>query len=105
MLEEALRRLTDRLVAWGAVKVVLFGSVARGDYSASSDIDLLVVKETSERLPARVAEALGPCWAADPPLPVEPLVYTPGELRRLVADENPLVLEALREGRVLHDRA
>jgi hypothetical protein len=39
------------------------------------------------------------------PLPVEPLVYTPEEFARLVAEENPTVTEALRRGRVLYDQA
>ncbi len=102
-IEAGVQRLTEKLVRWGARKVILYGSVARGDYSATSDIDLIIVKDTTERLPQRVAAALGPCSEAGPPLPVEPLVYTPQEFARLLADENPLVMEAVRRGRVLHD--
>jgi predicted nucleotidyltransferase len=105
VLDAAIRRLRDRLVAWGATKIILYGSAARGDYTATSDIDLLVIKDTPLRLPERIADALEPCAAADPPLPVEPLVYTPEEFSRLTRDENPLVLEALRHGRVLYDAA
>lgn len=104
-LEAALGRLTDELVAWGATKIIVFGSVARGDYTGASDIDLLVVRQLPGRLPERIAEALDRCWRAAPPLPVEPLVYTPEELARLVAEENPLIVEATRHGRLLHDQA
>ena len=104
-LEDAVRRLTDALVRWGAAKIILYGSVACGDYTAASDIDLLIVKATPARLPQRIAEALECCSEAAPPLPVEPLVYTPEEFVRLVAEQNPLVTEALRHGRVLHDQA
>ena len=104
-LEAAVRRVMDALVTWGAKKVILYGSVARGDYTASSDIDLIVVKETTERSPQRIAEALGLCFDTRPPLPVEPLVYTPEEFAGMVRDENPLLTEALRHGRVLHDQA
>ena len=104
-LEAGLRRLTDRLVAWGAVKVIVFGSAARGDYTGASDIDLIVVKGTSERPSQRIGDALERCWDADPPLPVEPLVYTPEEFQRLVAAGNPLLVEALQHGRVLYDQA
>jgi hypothetical protein len=104
-LDAAVQRLTDSLVRWGARTVILFGSVARGDYTGSSDIDLIVVKETSDRLAERIAQALEHCDETHPPLPVEPLVYTPAEFRRLVAEGNPLVAEALRRGRVLHDGA
>jgi predicted nucleotidyltransferase len=105
VIEAALERLAAALAAWGALKVIAFGSVARGDYSGASDIDLIVVKRTTDRFPERIREALGPCWATDPPLPVEPLVYTPEEFTRLLAEENPLVTEAVRHGRVLYDQA
>lgn len=104
-IEAAVGRLAERLAAWGATKIILHGSVARGDYSAASDIDLIIVKDTPDRLPQRIADALERCIAAAPPLPVEPLVYTPAEFDRLVADENPLITEALRHGRLLHDQA
>lgn len=32
-LEAAVQRLTESLVRWGARKVILYGSVARGDYT------------------------------------------------------------------------
>ena len=32
-------------------------------------------------------------------------VYTPAELQRMVAEENPLVMQALREGVILHPTA
>jgi len=102
-LESALDRLVRMLAEWGAVKIILFGSVARGDYSGASDIDLIVVKETDARLPQRIAEALDYCARAGTPLPVEPLVYTPAEFARMVTEENPLITEALRHGRVLYD--
>ena len=104
-IEAAVRRLANALAAWGATKVILHGSAAEGDYRADSDIDLIIVKPSDERLPQRIAEALERCATAAPPLPVEPLVYTPEEFARLLADENPLIVHALRHGRVLHDAA
>jgi hypothetical protein len=41
-LEEEIARLAEQLRAMGAQKVVLFGSLARGEISLFSDIDLLV---------------------------------------------------------------
>lgn len=32
----------------------------------------------------------------------ELMIYTPEELDRMIADENPLILQALAEGVVLH---
>jgi predicted nucleotidyltransferase len=105
VIDQAIAELTLTLVAWGARKVILFGSVAHGDYNGASDIDLIIVKESTARLPERIAEALDRCSQVELPLPVEPLVYTPREFDRLVAAQNPLVTDALRNGRVLHDAA
>lgn len=104
-IDAALVRLAHRLASWGARKVIVHGSVARGDYSGASDIDLIVVRDTTQRMPERISEALDCCDQVDPPLPVEPLVYTPAEFARLEAEDHPLVREALQHGRVLHDQA
>lgn len=41
--EVAARRAADALVAAGAGRVLLFGSVARGDQGVHSDIDLVAI--------------------------------------------------------------
>ncbi|MGI8900679.1 MAG: nucleotidyltransferase domain-containing protein [Nocardioides sp.] len=57
--------------ALGIRAVVVFGSVARGDFNVWSDIDVLVV---ADNLPARRLDRLG---AIDPrPGPVQPLAWT-----------------------------
>lgn len=104
-IDAALVRIAQRLALWGARKVIVHGSVARGDYSGTSDIDIIVVRDTTQRMPQRITEALGCCDEVDPPLPVEPVVYTPAEFARLEAESHPLVTEALRYGRVLYDQA
>ena len=42
-LEAEAQRLVEQLKALGAVQVILFGSLARGQISLFSDIDLLAV--------------------------------------------------------------
>jgi len=37
----------------GMVRVVVFGSVARGDWSADSDIDVLIISPNAPRIPGR----------------------------------------------------
>jgi predicted nucleotidyltransferase len=72
---------------------VLFGSAARGEDAASSDIDLLVVTDDPE-----AARALA---AAHPR--VQLLAMTPAELMREQASESTLVRETAR-GIVLWER-
>ncbi len=58
-------------------KIILFGSYARGEAHVGSDIDLMLVKETSKRFIDRIADVIR---LNNTFLPLEPLVYTPSEL-------------------------
>ena len=83
-------------------RVILFGSLARGDSWDGSDVDLLIVKSTATgRLLDRMDEVLRHTSGRTH---VEPLVYTEAELAQMVAQGNPLILQALKEGEVLYDR-
>jgi len=74
----ALKRWAGRAVHLHpeVVRIGYFGSCARGDWSVGSDLDVVAIVD---RAPVRVAErSLG--WdAATLPVPVDLLVYTPGE--------------------------
>lgn len=80
-------------VALGVRAVVVFGSVARGDFNVWSDIDVLVV---AERLPdgalAR-ADVIGPT-----PAGVQAVVWTPDEFRRRHVRNDPIAVEAVGAG-------
>lgn len=78
----------------GVRAVVVFGSVARGDFNTYSDIDVLVV---AERLPADYRERLDAIGWPPPPR-VEPVAWTPREYRRQLARRNPIAVEAERDG-------
>ncbi len=88
---------------FGARKVVLFGSYARGTASADSDIDLLVVAETSlppqERYGA-VRRIVGDCPAA-----FDIVVETPEEYDRWRSVVNHIAYFADKYGRVLYERS
>jgi predicted nucleotidyltransferase len=49
-LKAETHRLVEQMKALGATKVILFGSLARGQFSLFSDIDMLVLFD-SERSP------------------------------------------------------
>jgi len=77
----------------GVRAVVVFGSVARGDFNLWSDIDVLVVADSfSERLLDRL-QALEPR-----PELVQQVPWTPSEWRRQLARRNPIAVEALDRG-------
>jgi predicted nucleotidyltransferase len=97
-VEELRRRLAPHVRL--ARRVVAFGSVARGKVDQWSDLDLLIVADTTRPFLERFKDFAGiyNVWPR-----VDLLIYTPAELDAMIAEENPLVLLALREGIVLHE--
>jgi|DewCreStandDraft_2_1066082.scaffolds.fasta_scaffold02029_10 predicted nucleotidyltransferase len=98
--QEELEHILQSLRPYGPQKVILFGSFARGDDHGLSDVDLLIIKETDQPFVERIGEVLALC---DTVLPVEPLVYTPEELARLIEEGNPFIEQVLREGKVVYE--
>ena len=100
-LEEKLAAIIEQIAAYRPQRVILFGSIARGDHHALSDADLLIVKETDTPFLDRIAEVLALC---DYDIPVEPLVYTPQELEQMLREGNSFIESALREGVVVYEQ-
>ncbi len=104
-LECYLAAVTRSLVAsFAPDRVVLFGSFARGEQNRASDLDLVVIAESALAFCDRIGQALAACYAASTRLPVEALVYTPEEWRRMIGCGSSFAALVEREGRVLYDR-
>jgi len=98
-LQAELNRLVEELKRLGALKIIAFGSMARGEVRAGSDLDLIVVMQSEERFADRMVhlyQALRPKVACDV------LAYTPAEFERM-PESSFLIRRALQEGVVLHD--
>ncbi len=79
--------------------VVLFGSMAKMEYTRFSDYDLFIVVEREQvRFLDRLPEYYGLTSGR-----IEPLVYIRTEVESMFEDCNPLLLDVLRDGIVLHD--
>jgi predicted nucleotidyltransferase len=94
-----LKRLCRRLVAAGAQRIYLFGSYARGEADADSDVDLVVLQETELPFFERLREAAA---CVDPDWPVDLLVYTPSEWQRMQRQGNAFAELVSEEGVRLH---
>lgn len=96
--------VADVARACDPLKIILFGSLARGEEGPDSDIDLLVV------LPYVAAEAtaalMGDVRAAiTAPVPVDVFVTDPAEIARRSHLTGSILHPAVREGIMLHERA
>ncbi len=87
------------------LKVILFGSLARGEVNYDSDIDLLVVFEHVEwedkrELAVDIRRAL-----AGIPVPLDIIVTDVDEIDRQGYIVGTVLRPALREGRVAYERS
>ncbi len=92
---ELARSYVERLAARvPLVAAAVGGSVARGDFNVWSDVDVVVV---IERLPKRMPDRMG-LLIEDAPPGVQPVGFTPEELRAAWKRGNRLVREAVETG-------
>lgn len=100
IIQQAVNRMVE--VAQSPTKVIVFGSYATGQAKESSDLDLLVVEERIDSLPAeysRLRQALG-----DLGVGVDLLVYPQNEFEKRVDWQTSPVFDAVRQGQILYER-
>lgn len=100
---EIIRDILEKLVtAYAPEKVILFGSHACGSPRPDSDIDLLIIKETTERFIDRWVTVQR--LLSDPrrTVPLETLVLTPQEVSGRLAIGDQFLAEILEKGEVLY---
>jgi uncharacterized protein len=98
-VEEIAARIVE---AFHPVRIVVFGSHARGDQTEDSDLDLFVEMETERCAPERAIEVSSSFGLRRWPLDV--VVYTPAEVRRLRNVHGTLLSIIEAEGEVLYER-
>ncbi len=87
---------------FGAEKVILFGSYARGTPARDSDVDLLVIGPFSGR---SVDTSVAIQMKLRPGFPVDLLVRTPEKVRERIELGDTFMQEVLTQGRVLYEAA
>jgi len=95
LLQEIVRRIVE--VA-KPEKIILFGSQARADADEYSDLDLIVIQKTEKGFVDRLGSV--------PLLPVhaDVFVYTPAEFEQMKEHENPFIMSALENAKVIYER-
>ena len=102
LLERELNRYLEILIGtYKPEKVILFGSMARGEPSEWSDVDLVIIKETDLPFLDRVKEVMR---LLRPRVGVDILVYTPEEFEHLSRERAFVRNEIVSKGKVLYER-
>ncbi len=101
--QEVIQDILEKLLAgYAPQKVILFGSYAYGNPRPDSDIDLLIVKETSERFIDRWVTVRRLLSDPTRTVPLETLVLTPQEVSRRLAIGDQFLAEIVEKGKVLY---
>ncbi|HUV63256.1 MAG TPA: nucleotidyltransferase domain-containing protein [Sedimentisphaerales bacterium] len=102
-VNEHIQQMVERIVnQFHPEKIILFGSHARGDGTADSDVDLLVVMKVngSKRQQATAIDLS----LQGIPLPADIIVATPPEVEAYRDTIGSIIREAAHEGKILYAR-
>lgn len=105
-LEEWLPNVVERVVErFDPLKIILFGSLARGEANYDSDVDLLVVfdhveLENKRELTVDILRSL-----VEIPVPVDVVVTDVDEIDRQGHIVGTVLRPALREGTLVYERS
>ena len=95
-VEDVVQQIATR---FQPIRIILFGSYAYGKTRPESDVDLLVVMETSLSESSQAVEILK---ATSYRFGLDLLVYTPKRLAERLAWGDPFVQEIMARGKVLY---
>jgi len=84
-----------------AGKIILFGSLARGDFNEGSDVDPIVISACQEHFLDRIKVFLDMNQFG---LPLEPIGYTEEELEKMSAGGNRFITEIIATGKILYSQ-
>lgn len=95
--------IINKLKPLNPEKIILFGSYARGNPSSDSDIDLLIIYNTKQKVSKRMDRVLKLLWGNIPH--IEPQVLTPKEFEQAVEQNKFFITqEVLKHGKILYEK-
>jgi predicted nucleotidyltransferase len=104
-MKAIISKLVDRLKEqYQPEKIILYGSYAYGSPDKESDIDLLIIKDTSERPIDRRITVRRLISDIRNKMPFSSLVLTPDEISHYLAIGDDFLKEITNKGLILYER-
>lgn len=101
VFQKELDNITRQIInKYKPEKIILFGSLARGDFNQDSDVDLLIIKRTAKDRIERIQQLSS---LIDRRLALEAIIFTPKELEMRLKLGDFFLKEILREGKVIYE--
>lgn len=102
-MREELNKIVKQVVdAYEPEKIILFGSYAYGKPDADSDLDLLIIKKTSERFINRLTNLRKIVSDPKRSIPFGPIVLTPEEVEERLAIGDQFIKDIIKKGKILY---
>ena len=93
-----LKEYAEKALQKQAKTVILIGSLARGDYTAYSDADIIIISDNVPKRPIdRITEYIDPTL----PIDIQPTVYTTQEILKMAKQKRKIIKEIITHGKTL----
>ena len=105
MQEQEINAEIDRIVnqiiqKYKPLKIIIFGSAARGEFDRVNDLDFLIIKE---KVPLYGIDRMRELdELIDRKIAADMLVYRPHEFEERIKLNDPFITTILKEGRILY---
>ena len=101
--KKQINDIVNRIAAnYNPDKIILFGSYAHGDYSDNSDLDLILIKDTSLPKHKRGLEVRRLFYRL--PVPMDFKIYTTAEFNDELSNQYSFLNSAIKGSKVLYER-
>lgn len=93
-----LKEYSKKIIAKGAKTIILIGSLAKGNYTAFSDADILIISDKVPKNPIeRIKDFIDPTLSID----IQPRIYTTEEFLKMAKNKRRIIKEVLENGKLL----
>jgi predicted nucleotidyltransferase len=100
-IEKEIEDITTQIIKkYNPVKIILFGSAARGELGPDSDADFLIIKKETPFYGADRIRELN--HLLERSIPLDLLIYRPEEFEKRIKMGDPFLKAILKEGKVLY---